>query len=546
MNRVSSIVVALGALASPLIAQHEHAQSEQLGRVVFPISCNAEAQQRFTRAMAGLHSFWWEQGQAAFESVAAADSTCAMAYWGLALNAWGNPFAGGPGGNAGKGDPLKTGAAAIDRALALGARTARERGFLAAAATLYRGYDSIPNSQRLRAYSDTLARVHRDFPGDAEAAIYYALSLVATAPKTDTTYARQKQAAAILNPLYHRYPQHPGLAHYIIHANDSPRLAMLGLDAARRYASIAPSAPHAQHMPSHIFIRLGYWDETIAANQRAFDAGLQYSITHHQPVAPERLHALDYMVYAYLQQGRDREARSTVDSARKLLTATNANDALIANYNSVAMEARLPLERGDWAEAARLPVRVAELTIGSALDHFARGIGSARSGDTAQARSDIAALAATEADLNARGDRDWARVVGIKRQAVTAWTELAAGDTTAALHDAKEAADREDVTEKQPVTPAELLPARELQADMLLALRRYGDARASYEAALTREPKRARSLYGSARAAELAGDTAAARVRYRELLAQMKTGDGTRLEISKAREVVGEGGPSPR
>src|SRR5262245_11195159 len=325
-------LLAVAAVPRLSAQAHDHGPSEQLGQVVFPVSCNPEAQQRFTRAVAGLHSFWWEQGQAAFQAVADADSSCAMASWGMALNAWGNPFAGGPGGNAGKGDPLRRGAAAINHALALGAPTARERGFLAAAAALYRGSDSIPNSRRLQAYSDTLARVYHDFPGDAEVAIYYALSLVATASKADTTYARQKQAAAILNPLYRKYPQHPGLAHYIIHANDSPRLATLGLEAAQRYASIAPAAPHAQHMPSHIFIRLGMWEETIAANKRAFEAGLQYSLTHNQPVAPERLHALDYMVYAYLQQGRDREARATVDSAHKLLTATNANDAVIANY----------------------------------------------------------------------------------------------------------------------------------------------------------------------------------------------------------------------
>ena len=534
MTRTSSLVVCLATLlSSPLAAQHEH-----LGRVVFPISCNPEAQQRFAHAMALLHSFWWEQGQGAFQAVADADSTCAMAYWGLALNAWGNPFAGGPGGNAGKGDPLRRGAAAAERASALGAATARERGFLAAVAALYRGYDSMPNVRRLRAYSDTLARVYRDFPNDTEVAIYYALSLVETASKTDTTFARQQQAAAILDPLYRRFPQHPGLAHYIIHANDSPRLATLGLDAARRYAEIAPSAPHAQHMPSHIFVRLGLWDETIAANNRAFEAGLEDARAHNQPVAPERLHALDYLVYAYLQEGRDREARSTIDIAQKLTTVATATDALIANYNRVALEARLPLERGEWGEAARLPLRAAELTIGAALDHFARGIGAARQGDTAQARLEIVALAATEAEMTRRADSEWARVVAIKRQAVTAWSELAAGDTVAALRDAQAAADLEDVTEKQPVTPAELLPARELEADMLLAVGRFAAARSAFEQTLRREPKRARSLYGSARAAELSGDRDAARRLYGDYLAQMKAGDGDRVEIARAREAI--------
>ncbi|OLD19829.1 MAG: hypothetical protein AUJ01_05250 [Acidobacteria bacterium 13_1_40CM_3_65_5] len=522
-------------LAPSLAAQHDHGRSaEQLGRVDFPISCKPLAQQRFTRAMALLHSFWWEQGQAAFQAVADADSTCAMAYWGMALNAWGNPFAGGPGGNAGKGDPLRRGAAFAERALGLGAASARERGFLAASAALYRGSDSIPNTRRLQAYSDTLARVYRDFPADPEVAIYYALSLVETAPKTDTTFARQKRAAAILNPLYQRFPEHPGLAHYLIHANDAPRLAVLGLDAARRYAQIAASAPHAQHMPSHIFVRLGLWDETITANTRAFEAGLEYARAHNQPVAPERLHALDYMVYAYLQQGRDREARATVDTAQHLMTASIASDALIANYNQIAMEARLPLERGDWGAASRLPVRAAELTIGAALAHFTRGIGAGRLGDTARAGSEIAALAAIQADMARRGDNDWASVVDIKRQVVTAWRELAAGDTAAALRDAKAAADIEDVAEKQPVTPAELLPARELEADMLLAVGRYAEARNAYTATLAREPRRARSLYGAGRAAELAGDRAGAAISYASFLKQMEQGDGERAEIARA------------
>jgi len=526
----------LGSLAraTPLVAQHEHGRSaEQLGSVNFPISCNVTAQQRFTRAVATLHSFWWEQAPAAFQAVADADSTCAMAYWGMALTAWGNPFAGGPDGNAGRGEPLRRGAAFAERAAALGAPTARERGFLAASAALYRGFDSIPNIRRLQAYSDTLARVFRDFPADPEVAIYYALSLVETAPKTDTTFARQKRAAAILNPLFRRFPQHPGLAHYIIHANDSPRLAQLGLDAARRYAEIAPSAPHAQHMPSHIFIRLGLWDETITANTRAFEAGLAYARAHNQPVAPERLHALDYMVYAYLQQGRDREARATVDTAQHLTTATIASDALVANYNQIAMEARLPLERGDWATAAQLPVRAAELTIGAALGHFARGIGAARLGDTARASTEIAALARVHDDMIRRGDTDWATVVDTKRQVVTAWRELAAGDTAAALRDAKAAADVEDVTEKQPVTPAELLPARELQADMLLAVGRYADARAAYLKTLEREPRRARSLYGAGRAAELAGDRAGAVANYTSFVKQLEHADGDRVEVAR-------------
>jgi hypothetical protein len=536
MSRTASLVILAMAIARPAPAQHDHS-ADQLGRVVFPISCNAAAQRQFEQAMAALHSFWWEEGTGAFQAVAAADSTCAMAYWGLALNAWGNPFTGGPGGMGGTGERLRRGASAAERAATLGAASKREQGFLAAVQALYRGYDSIPNGRRLQAYSDTLARLYHDFANDTEVAIYYALSLIATAPKTDTTFARQKRAAAILNPLFRRFPTHPGLAHYIIHANDSPQLAVLGLDAARRYAQIAPAAPHAQHMPSHIFIRRGLWDETIAANQRAFDAGVDYARAQHTGVAPEQIHALDYMVYAYLQEGRDSAARRTIAHALELQT-TLTNDALLANYNRVAMEARLPLERGDWAAAAQLPVRAGGMTIGAALAHFARGIGAARTADTAGARAEIAALASIETDMTRRGDSDWARVAGIKRQIVTAWTELAAGDTAAALRNAKAAADLEDVTEKQPVTPGELLPARELYADMLLAVSRYADARDAYEATLRREPNRARSLYGSARAAGLAGDRAGARRRYGEFLAQLQSGDGDRAEIAQARAAL--------
>src|SRR5438034_11532483 len=301
-SRLAVPVVLWLGVVGRLAAQEPHPhQAEALGRVVFPVSCTPEAQTRFERAMALLHSFWWEEGARAFRAVAAADSTCAMAYWGLALNYWGNPFVGGP-----VGENLRHGAAATVVGLALSAPTARERGFLAAAGALYRDYETTSNPRRLQAYSDTLARVNRDFPTDPEVAIYYALSLVATASPADTTFTRQRQAAAILNPLFRRFPEHPGLAHYIIHANDSPQLASLGLDAARRYAQIAPSAPHAQHMPSHIFIRLGLWDESIAANQRSLDAGIEYARA--QPLkglAPEQFHPLDYLVYGYLQDERD-------------------------------------------------------------------------------------------------------------------------------------------------------------------------------------------------------------------------------------------------
>ena len=530
-----------GALSLILVAparaqEHEHggAHGEQLGRVVFATSCRPDAQAQFERAMALLHSFWWEEGARAFRAVTAADSTCAMGYWGLALTYWGNPFVGGP-----VGDNLREGAATAARALALGAPTAREQGFLAAGGALYRDYETTSNPRRLQAYSDTLARVYRDFPADPEVAIYYALSLVATASPTDTTFTRQRQAAAILNPLFRRFPEHPGLAHYIIHANDSPQLASLGLEAARRYAQIAPSAPHAQHMPSHIFVRLGLWDETIAANQRSFDAGVAYALAQRLGgVVGEQFHALDYMVYAYLQEGRDSVALRTVAQGLALSTA-GSSDGLLSNYNRVAMEARVPLERGDWAAAARLPVRAGgQGGIGEALGHFAHGIGAVRSRDTTAARVEVAALGAIEAALAGRPGYNWSRIVGIKKQAVAAWLLLAAGDTAGARREAKAAADREDASEKHPVTPGELLPARELEGDLLLAVGQPASARVAYEATLRREPGRLRSLFGAARAAELAGDVAAAQTGYRAYLARMQQGDGARAELEIARRAL--------
>jgi hypothetical protein len=528
--------IAFAPGAFPLAAQHDdHSHAgERLGSVDFPVSCKPAARALFVRGMQELHSFWWDATAKTFQSVVTADSSCAMGYWGLALQAWANPFAGGPGG-----DVLAAAAAAAQRASSMRAPTARERGFIAAVAALYRDYATVPNARRLQAYSDTLARVYRDHPRDVEVAIYYALSLVATASPTDTTFVRQKQAAAILNPLFAAHPDHPGLAHYIIHANDSPRLASLGLDAAKRYAQIAPTAPHAQHMPSHIFIRLGLWDETVASNRKSVDAGLDYAKTQNNgAVTYHEFHALDYMVYGYLQQGRDSAARALLAEAAAWGAAPGPGPA-VNNYNRTAIDIRLALERSAWAEAAALPVRdVATGSVAEALLRFGRGLGAARSGATGQAREEVAALERIAQGLAARNDAYWARIVGIKRQAVQAWVLLADGDTSGALREAKAAADVEDVTEKHPVTPGELLPARELEADMHFALGHFAAAAAAYHTALQRERGRARSMFGEARATELVGDAAAAKAKYADFLKLMEQADGTRPEIAVARAAL--------
>jgi hypothetical protein len=525
-----AFLLVVGASAASVAAQeHPHARGERLGRVIFPVSCAPEARHRFERAMAVLHSFWWEEGPHAFGAVLDADSTCAMAHWGLALTAWGNPFAGGPGN-----ELLRTGAEEAARAAALGAPTAREQGFIAAAAALYRDYERVPAPVRLQAYSDTLARLYRDQPADPEVAVYYALSLTATASRTDTTYVKQKRAAAILNPLFARYPDHPGLAHYIIHANDSPGLARLGLAAARRYAAIAPDAPHAQHMPSHIFVRLGLWDETVESNRRSSEAGARFARAQGLPgAAYENFHAMDYMVYGYLQEGRDSAARAVVAQGLAV-TEVRGPSPLVRGYNRTAMEARVPLERGDWRAAAELPLRTPENPVCEMLSRYARGIGAARSSEPRRLEEEVAALGSIEKRLVAPSDAYWSRVAGIKRRALSAWVVLAAGDTSRALQAAREAADSEDVTEKHPITPGELIPARELEAEMNLLVGRYGAARTAYLATLKREPGRARSVFGAARAAELAGDRAAAARGYRDYLQLMRRADGERKELQIA------------
>jgi hypothetical protein len=539
MRTTTHISLALALFsATPLMGQdHDHQHgTERLGRVIFPVSCKPVAQQRFERAMAMLHSFWWEEAPKEFRSALQADPSCAMAHWGLAINSWGNPFTGGP-----VGDDLKNGAAAASQAGQLGAPTPRERGFIAAVEALYRDHATVPAAVRMRAYSDTMARVYADHRTDPEVSLYYALSLIATASPTDTTFARQKQAAAILNPLFARHPDHPGLAHYIIHANDSPRLADLGLEAARRYAQIAPAAPHAQHMPSHIFIRLGLWEETIAANRRSYDAGIQYVKDQGMQGAwYHEFHALDYMAYGYLQEGRDSAARAIVNEGLAIKVIRGPTP-LTRSYNRTSMQARLPLERSDWEAASRFTLTDSATPFNQMLTHFTRGIGAARTGKIEAAREEVAGLERIERALAERGDMNWSRVAGIKREAVQAWVLLASGDTAGALAAATAAANREDVTEKHPITPGELLPARELEADMHLVLKHYSAARASYLAVLTRERGRARAIFGAARAAELAGDKVAAAKDYQTFLTQMAKADAGRPELAIARAAVGTG-----
>lgn len=521
---VPLISAALALLcATPAAAQdHAHgAHASGIGRVEFPTSCAPAAQAQFERGVAMLHSFWFDAAENAFQQAAAADARCPMPHWGTAMTLLGNPFTAVPPSPAN----LERGLAAAQRAEQLAAAgTHREQMYARTALALYADHQTTPFRARLQAHEAALRSLSQAHPEDAEAAIFLARALIANAPPTDLQYTRQLEAAAILEPLFREKPDHPGLAHYTIHAFDAPPIAQRALDAARRYAGVAPDAPHALHMPSHIFTRLGYWDESIQANRRSAAA---------EPDSNAAVHPMDYLVYAYLQQGRDREASRVVE--RAVQNPDRFYSAGITSYNFSAMQARVALERGRWAEAAQLGVPASAPAYVRALRLFARGVGAARAGAPGNAAEPVDALGVLADSLAAAGDAYWATAVRAQRLAAEAWTAHATGERDRAVQLARQAADLEETVEKHPVMPGPLLPARELEGDLLMEVGRPADALAAYRATLRREPNRARALYGAARAAEGAGDHPAAAEYYRQLLALMDRADPDRPEPAAAR-----------
>jgi tetratricopeptide (TPR) repeat protein len=483
-----SILLPAGAAAQ----DHKHSD-HGLGTVHFAVGCNAEAQQRINTAVAMLHSFWLQEARKTFESAAQADPGCGVAYWGVALTHFGNPFAGGP---APEGN--QAGLAAAEKAASIGSKNARDQAYIDAALALYKDYETVDSRTRMRAYEAALGKLHAQDPNDVESAIFHGLWLVATAPVTDMTFAQQKKASEILNPLFAKQPQHPGLAHYIIHAFDSPQLAQLALNAARRYADIAPSAPHALHMPSHTFTRLGYWDESIKTNRKSADL---------EPTRASKAHAADYMVYAYLQQGRDEAARSVLNEIGLDVSGSGDGSQIgtLGGYNAVAMQARFALERDDWKTASTLPVLTNQPAFVQAITRFSRALGAAQTGNASGARAEINELNALVEKLNAAKDPYWPIVVDAQRMAAEAWVAHAEGKHAEALKLAADAAEKEETVEKHPVTPGPLIPARELLADILMVHKKPAEALAAYEATLKKEPNRLRTLAGAVRAAKAAG-----------------------------------------
>ena len=538
------VATLFGALLAPgALAQeehHHHGEAEGLGTVHFPVSCKPDVQAAFTRGVALLHSFGYEEARNAFAGVAERDPACGMAQWGIAMTyyhpIWAPPTP----------SELALGRAAAEKAAALGARTDRERGYIAAIGTFYRDSDKTDHRARAAAYQAALEDLSRRFPDDHEATIFYAMMLVSTAPASDATLAQQRKAGEILNGLLKAEPQHPGIVHYLIHSFDYPLLADQALPAARAYARIAPSAPHALHMPSHIFTRLGLWQESIDSNIASADAARRQVARNHPGAASrDALHALDYLEYAYLQIDDQARAKATLTEAASAKKFDD--DSFAAGYALAAIPARWALERRDWAAAAALMPPQVELSwqlfpYAPAVTYFARAIGAARTGQLDQARAALGKLDEIHAGLvktPIAGPYDWTSQIESMRLAAAAWLAASEGKKDEALKLARSAADLDDKTGKHSVTPGAVLPARELLGDLLLDLGRAAEALPEYEASMRSAPNRFNSLYGAARAAELSGDRAKARQYYSQLVANCGP-RATRKEVQQARDFLGK------
>ena len=514
------VVAAASALPVPALAQQDGTE-KQFGIVHFETSCNETAQRRFDRAMRYQHSFWYQSSKEIFEETLKADPECGIAYWGIALSLLWNPHVPTPAKN------LAEGAAAIAKGKSIGARSQRERDFIDALAVMYADHDKIPHGARVQAYLKAMEALAARYPNDDEAQIFYGITLNVAASPNDKTYANQLKGAAILEPIFKRQPRHPGVAHYLIHLYDAPALAAKGLDAARLYARIAPGAAHAQHMPSHIFTRVGYWKESIDSNKEAQRVAKQSNDFHDQ------LHAMDYQVYAYLQLGQDKAAKAVLDDMTTVAGFTET--FLVGPYALAISPARYALERHDWKAAGELSVRPSPLAHVQAITHFARALGAARSGNPQAARADIARLAELRDKLVAAKDAYWSEQVDIQWQVASAWALYAERKYDDALKAMSAAADAEDRTEKHPVTPGVPTPARELYGTMLLERGMPKEALAAFEAVMGKEANRLGAIIGAARAAEKSGDTAKARERYARAVALAESADASRADVVEAR-----------
>jgi hypothetical protein len=512
---------------SAATAQEKALQPEQLGTVHFPVSCSAAAQQQFDRAVALLHSFFFPETVKAFTAVTETDPSCAMGYWGLAMSQRSNPLI----------LPLdvaalKRGWEAVEKAKASAPKTPRELEYIAAMEAYYRDPEQGGYKQRVEAYERAMEQLYQRYPDDPEAAIFYALALNEAVDHADKTYARQLRAGAILEEIFAVQPDHPGVAHYIIHAYDFPPLAQRGLPAARRYTEIAPSSPHALHMPSHIFSMLGLWQESIQGNLASAAAAKAYAAKH-LPGQTLWLHMDDFRIYAYLQGAEDQQAKRIVEERNVIEKVTPVR--LPSDTAYAAIPVRYAIERGQWSEAAALEVYASQYPQAEAIMQFGRALGAARSGDVAKARQAIDRLQSLRDALTQAKQAYWADQVEIQRQAAMAWVARAQGRPEDALQLMREAADLEDASEKHIAMENRLVPMRELLAEMLLELNEPAKARREFEASLQNAPNRFRSFYGAAKAAERAGQLQKTKVFYEQLVTLCSQADSERPELVEAK-----------
>jgi hypothetical protein len=530
-----SVFLLASTAAAP---NHPHNHTEKLGEVHFDASCNEPARKEFSRALALLHSFQFQDAINGFQAALRADPQCGIAYWGIALSDWSNPFAPGRKDQA----LLQAGLENSERGLAVGTRTERERAYLTAVKTLYTAFDTVSQQARLNAYREAMQELAAKYPQDHEAQIFYALALAESEDPSDKSYAARLKAGAILENLFELEPSHPGLAHYIIHTYDVPALAPRALAAARRYSEIAPDAPHALHMPSHTFTRTGYWQESIASNLAAASAAQR------QKQTAEELHATDYEIYAYLQTAQIEAASRILHALPEIASRFDPHSLLngaggpaVGYFALAAIPARYALERQDWKQAAQLQVRDTPFPHTDAITWFARGLGAAHLGQVAAATQSATTLQHIRERLVKSDELYWAKQVDIQQMEVRAWSALAANKNDEALRQMISAVELEDGTEKSAVTPGPLAPARELLGQMFLQLNQPSQALEQFEATLQHEPGRFRALYGAAHAAQLTGDRQTSQKYFRELLKVCSQGDKSITpELDEARQAIAE------
>jgi len=538
---VITLLVAAGLVSASLAQEADHSHPPQIGEVSFESSCSASADELVERGLSWLHSFEYDEAERTFNEAASIDPSCAIASWGVAMSNY-HPLWAPP-----TDSELEKGRIALETARTIGPRTAREQEYIAALEKFFGHADQIDHKSRALAYSSAMEALHKSYPEDREAAVFYALSLVAAGTMDDdATYERETKAASILNSVLEQEPDHPGVAHYLIHSFDYPSLAHLAVPAARRYANIAPASAHAQHMPSHIFTRLGLWDEAISSNTAAEESARAYASSREMPGSwDERLHAMDYLVYGYLQTGQDGQAARIVEELNSITRVDPPNFKVA--YAVSAIPARYLLERRQWEDAAALAIPAnaqglvewEKFSWAEANIHFAKAVGASRSGNLQIAREQLNALEKVEDLLTAEaGPYDWRTQVSIQRLIAAAWLAHAEGRPDQAVTIMRAAAELDEASEKHPVTPGSILPAREQLGELLLELRRPQDALTAFETALRSAPNRYRSLHGAALSASLAENPPAARRYYARLVEVGQKSTGGRAELQEARSYL--------